>query len=167
VIAPLVVIMGVTGSGKSLIGSALAQSLGVKFVDGDDFHSAENIEKMSSGVPLTDGDRAEWLAALAREIHAARAADRGIVVACSALKRRYRDILRAGARDLNFILLNGTPKLIAERLAHRGGHFMPPSLLNSQLAALEKPAADEQALVYDIANAPEQIVADIVARIAS
>jgi gluconokinase len=89
------------------------------------------------------------------------------VVACSALKRRYRDILRAGARDLNFILLNGTPKLIAERLAHRGGHFMPPSLLNSQLAALEKPAADEQALVYDIANAPEQIVADIVARIAS
>jgi gluconokinase len=167
VIAPLVVVMGVTGSGKSLIGSALAQSLGVTFVDGDDFHSAENIEKMSSGIPLTDGDRAGWLAALAREIHAARAADRGIVVACSALKRRYRDILRAGARDLNFILLNGTPKLIAERLAHRGGHFMPPSLLNSQLAALEKPTADEQALVYDIANAPEQIVADIVARIAS
>jgi gluconokinase len=167
VIAPLVVVMGVTGSGKSLIGSALAQSLGVTFVDGDDFHSAENIEKMSSGIPLTDSDRAEWLAALAREIHAARAAGRGIVVACSALKRRYRDILRAGATDLNFILLNGTPKLIAQRLAHRGEHFMPPSLLNSQLAALEEPTPDERALVYDIANAPAQIVTDIVASIAS
>jgi gluconokinase len=162
--APLFVVMGVAGSGKSLIGAALADSLGVTFVDGDDYHSAKNIEKMSAGVPLTDDDRVEWLRALAAKIRKASESDTGIVVACSALKRRYRDILRAPAPGLQFVFLNGARSLIAQRLAERGGHFMPPSLLDSQLATLEKPTADENAWVCDIDRTPEEIVAEIVTR---
>jgi gluconokinase len=160
----LFVVMGVAGSGKSLIGASLANSLGVDFVDGDNYHSAANIERMSSGVPLTDDDRAQWLGTLAAKIRDARDSDAGIVVACSALKRRYRDILRAGAPDLKFIFLSGPGTLIAKRLANRSGHFMPPSLLDSQLAALEEPTPDENAWVCDIAKAPEELVAEIIAR---
>ena len=162
--APLFVVMGVTGAGKSVVGAALAQFLGVEFVDGDDFHSAANIARMSAGIPLTDEDRAEWLGVLAGKIRRARDGGGGIVVACSALKRKYRDILRAGAPELKFILLEGSRSLIAERITQRAGHFMPPSLLDSQLATLEQPAPDERAWAFDIGKTPEEIVATIVAR---
>jgi gluconokinase len=160
----LFVVMGVAGSGKSLIGAALANSLDVDFVDGDDYHSAANIARMASGIPLTDDDRAAWLGTLGAMIRDAKDSGAGIVVACSALRRRYRDILRASAPELQFIFLNGAPTLIANRLADRGGHFMPASLLDSQLATLEEPTPDESAWVCDIRKSPEEIVAEIVAR---
>jgi gluconokinase len=160
----LFVVMGVAGSGKSVIGAALANSLGVDFVDGDDYHSAANIGRMASGTPLTDDDRAAWLGTLGAIIRDAKDSGAGIVVACSALRRRYRDILRTGAPELQFIFLRGAPTLIAKRLADRGGHFMPPSLLDSQLATLEEPTPDESAWVCDIRKSPEEIVAEIVAR---
>ena len=158
------VVMGVAGSGKSVIGAAFARALGVDFVEGDSFHSVRNIERMSSGIALTDDNRAEWLRAIALRIREARRAGTGLVVACSALKRSYRDVLRTEAPGLQFIFLTGQRTLIAERLANRGGHFMPPSLLDSQLATLEEPALDESAWVCDITKPPAEIVASLVAR---
>ena len=154
--------MGVAGSGKSVIGAALARALDVDFVEGDDFHSRENIAKMSAGVPLSDEDRAGWLRALASRLRNAKAAGTGVVVACSALKRSYRDVLRGGAKDVRFIYLKGPRALITQRLTTRGGHFMRPSMLDSQFSTLEDPAADEQAWVVDITRPPEEIVADLV-----
>src|ERR1700686_657339 len=124
--------MGVAGSGKSLIGAALARALGIEFVEGDEYHSAENVDRMSRGVPLTDKDRARWLHALAGRIREAMDAGTGLVMSCSALRRSYRDILRAEASDLRFVFLKGERELISERLRGRRGHFMPPSLLDSQ-----------------------------------
>ncbi|MFL5601062.1 MAG: gluconokinase [Gemmatimonadaceae bacterium] len=162
----LYVVMGVSGSGKSVVGAALARALDIDFVEGDDFHSPENIERMSSGIPLSDDDRAGWLRTLANQIHAAKNAGTGIVLSCSALKRSYRDILRAEADDLQFIFLHGSPELIAERIARRGGaHFMSPSLLYSQFAALEEPSRDEGVWMCDITESPEEIVAELIARI--
>ncbi len=160
----LYVVMGVAGSGKSLIGAAFARALGVDFVEGDEYHPAENVRRMSSGVPLTDEDRAGWLRALAARIGEARATGTGLVVTCSALKRSYRDVLRAEADDLQFVFLRGPRALIAERLASRRGHFMPPSLLDSQFATLEEPSADEQAWVCDVRESPQDLVAALVAR---
>ncbi len=154
--------MGVSGSGKSTIGIALARALGVDYVEGDEHHPPENVRKMSAGIPLTDADRAGWLGSLALRIHAAKESGAGLVVSCSALKRSYRDILRAEAPDLQFVFLRGDKELLVERLAGRRGHFMPASLLDSQLATLEEPGADERALVCDISDAPETIVADLV-----
>jgi gluconokinase len=151
--------MGVAGSGKSVIGAALAHALGVEFVEGDQYHSAESVERMSRGVPLTDADRAQWLRSLAARIREARDAGTGLVMSCSALKRSYRDILRAEANDMRFVFLKGERTLIAERLARRRGHFMPPSLLDSQLATLEEPSPDENAWVCDIRKSPEELVA--------
>jgi gluconokinase len=159
----LYVIMGVAGSGKSVVGAALAHALGVEFVEGDQYHSAANVERMSKGVPLTDEDRVEWLRSLATRIREARDAGAGLVIACSALKRSYRDILRAGAGDLRFVFLKGERTLLAERLAGRRGHFMPPSLLESQLATLEEPSPDENAWVCDINMSPQELVAALVA----
>lgn len=156
-------VMGVAGSGKSVIGAAFASALGVEFVEGDRYHSAENVERMARGVPLTDDDRAEWLRSLAVRISEARRAGTGLVISCSALKQSYRDILRAEASDLRFVFLKGDRSLIAERLAGRRGHFMPPSLLDSQLAALEEPSAGEGAWVCDISKSPQDIVAALVA----
>ena len=156
--------MGVSGSGKSLIGAAFARELGVDFVDGDDYHSAANVARMASGIPLTDDDRAEWLRSLAERIRNAKNSGAGLVVSCSALKRSYRDILHGAASDLRFIFLQGPGALLAERLASRRGHYMPPSLLDSQLATLEKPSPDEQAWVCDMRESPEDIVAALVAR---
>ena len=156
--------MGVSGSGKSLIGALLARALGVEFVEGDAYHSPENVARMSAGVPLTDEDRQVWLAAIAARLDEARRAGLGLVVSCSALKRRYRDMLRAGNADVQFVYLNGARGLLEQRLAGRRGHFMPAALLDSQLAALEPPAADEHALVCDIGDPPEVIVAGLVAR---
>jgi gluconokinase len=160
----LYVVMGVSGSGKSVIGAAFAHALGGDFVEGDDYHTTANIERMASGIPLTDDDRAEWLRSLAERIREAKDSGTGLVVSCSALKRSYRDILRGAASQLQFVLLQGPRALLAERLASRGGHYMPPSLLESQLATLEEPSADEQAWVCDIRDSPEDIVAALTVR---
>ena len=159
------VVMGVAGSGKSLIGSALAHALGVEFVEGDDHHPAENVARMAAGIPLTDEDRVGWLRSIAGRIREARADGVGLVVACSALRRRYRDFLRteSGVADLRFVLLRGERSLIADRLTSRRGHFMPPSLLESQLDALEEPASDEDAWVCDVSRTPDEIVDSLVA----
>jgi gluconokinase len=157
-------VMGVSGSGKSLIGGALAHALGIDFVEGDKYHPAENVERMSRGIPLTDDDRARWLRSLAERIREAKDAGAGLVVSCSALKRSYRDILRANARELRFVFLKGESALIAERIAGRRGHFMPPSLLESQFAILEEPAPDENAWVCDIRESPQDLVAALVTR---
>lgn len=156
--------MGVSGSGKSLIGSALARALGVDFVEGDDYHPAENIERMSSGIPLTDENRVQWLRSLAGRIREANNAVTGLVMTCSALKRSYRDLLRAEASELRFVFLRGERAVIAARLAGRRGHYMPPSLLDSQLATLEEPSSDEDVWVCDISESPKDLVATLVAR---
>jgi gluconokinase len=155
--------MGVAGSGKSVIGAALAHALGIEFVEGDVYHSPENVERMSRGVPLTDDDRARWLRSLAARIREAKDAGTGLVMSCSALKRSYRATLRAETSDLRFVFLKGQRALIAARLAGRRGHFMPPSLLDSQLATLEEPSPDEKALVCDIRKSPQEIIAALVA----
>jgi gluconokinase len=155
--------MGVAGSGKSVVGAALAHALGVEFVEGDRYHSALNVERMSRGIPLTDDDRAQWLRLLAERISEARLAGRGLVIACSALKRSYRDVLRAGASNVRFVFLEGDRALIADRIARRSGHFMPPSLLDSQLATLEAPSSDENAWVCDVRKSPRELVAALVA----
>jgi gluconokinase len=156
--------MGVAGSGKSTIGAALARALDVGFVEGDDYHPPENVKRMAAGVPLTDEDRSGWLRALARRLREAADAGTGLVMTCSALKRSYRDVLRAGAADVRFVFLRGPQTLIADRLANRRGHFMPASLLDSQFATLEEPSPDEGAWVCDIRESPEALVATLVAR---
>jgi len=162
----LYVVMGVSGSGKSLIGATFARALDVDFVEGDEYHPAQNVARMAAGIPLTDDDRLPWLRALARRIRDAKNAGAGLVVACSALKRSYRDILRheSGAPELQFVFLRGPRALIAERLPGRGGHFMPPTLLDSQFATLEEPSRDEHAWVANINDSPEDLVAALVAR---
>lgn len=157
------VVMGVSGSGKSLIGALLAAALGLEFVEGDAYHPPENVARMSAGIALTDEDRQSWLAAIAARLDAARRSGVGLVVSCSALKRSYRDVLRAG-RDVQFVYLEGNRSLLEQRLARRRGHFMPSSLLDSQLAILEPPAADEEAWVCDISQPPDVIVAGLVTR---
>ena len=161
------VVMGVAGAGKSVVGALLAHALGVDFVEGDDYHPPENRHRMSIGIPLTDDDRRGWLLLLAARLKQAKDTGRGVVMSCSALKRSYRDLLRSEAGEVRFIYLRGPRDLLAERLAHRPGHFMPPSLLDSQLATLEEPTADEGAWVYDISDAPEKIVAALVERVSS
>ncbi|QBE67286.1 gluconokinase [Pseudoduganella lutea] len=150
--------MGVAGCGKSSVGAALAERLGVRYVEGDRYHSPENVAKMSAGVPLTDGDRLHWLASLQGEIRDAMARGEGIVVACSALKRRYRDLLREGVPGLRFAHLAGTRELIEARMSARVGHYMPLSLLDSQFAALEPLQPDEAGIVLDIAEGVTQLV---------
>lgn len=150
--SPLVV-MGVSGSGKSLIGALLARALGRPFVDGDSLHPAANVAKMSSGRPLDDVDRMPWLDAVAATL-----VD-GTVVACSALRRAYRDRIRAGVPDAVFIQLNADAGLIAQRMASREGHFMPVSLLASQLAAFEPLQTGEPGVVVDVAASPDVVLA--------
>ena len=161
--AGVIVIMGVCGCGKSTVGQQLAAALGVEFVEGDQFHPAENVARMAAGVPLTDADRQAWLSTLSQQLAAAKRAGRGLVLSCSALKRSYRDSLRRGAPDLKFVHLSGSPELLAQRMTNRAGHYMPASLLASQLAILEAPGADENALSFDVAQAPAAIVAALMA----
>ncbi|MEU8569740.1 gluconokinase [Streptomyces pathocidini] len=151
--APLVVVMGVSGSGKTTIGSALADRLGVPYAEADDFHPPRNIAKMSAGTPLDDRDRRPWLDAIGAWL-----ADHGSggVVSCSALKRRYRDRLRQAAPEVFFVHLNGTFELIAHRLADRRGHFMPARLLRSQFEDLEPLGADENGATVPIEGTPEE-----------
>jgi len=152
----VVVVMGVSGSGKTTVGTALADALGVEYAEADNFHSPENIAKMSAGTPLTDEDRWPWLRSIAEWIREHEKT--GGVVTSSALKREYRDLLRTGG-DTWFLHLNGSHELIAGRLASRKGHFMPASLLDSQLAALEPLESDEPGLVVDAADPSAELVA--------
>jgi gluconokinase len=163
---PRVVVMGVSGCGKSTVGQALAERLGVNFVEGDALHTEHNVAKMAAGIPLTDADRHGWLQAVAEQLANPTAEALGVVAACSALKRRYRDQLRAGAPDLCFVHLHGDPALLARRMADRPGHYMPPSLLQSQLDALEPLQADETAIVLDIEQPAQKLVEAVLRRLA-
>ncbi|MEQ6292452.1 gluconokinase [Vogesella sp. GCM10023246] len=158
-----IVIMGVAGCGKSHIGQALAAALGAAFIEGDSFHPPENIALMSAGVPLDDQHRQGWLQSLAAQLAAGHAS--GSVLACSALKRRYRDILRSADPDILFVHLAGSVEQIAPRMQQRGAHFMPISLLASQFADLEPPAADENALTVNVGEAPDAITQRILDRL--
>lgn len=162
---PLLVVMGVSGSGKSTIGALLAERLGVPFLDADDLHPITNVDKMSAGVPLTDDDRWPWLARVGEAVAAASAT--GIVVACSALKRTYRDAIRAQAPEAQFVYLDGSRELLASRLGDREGHFMPATLLDSQLEALEPLAADESGATVGIADDPPGIVKAVAEALAA
>jgi gluconokinase len=155
-------VMGVSGSGKSTIGAQLARALALPFGDADTFHPAANVRKMSAGIPLTDEDRWPWLDALGAWL-AAQAG--GGVIACSALKRIYRDRLRAAVPGLRILHLSGQPGMITARQAAREGHFMPPSLMASQFATLEPPAPDEAALVLDITAPPEVLILQATAQL--
>jgi gluconokinase len=156
------VVMGVSGSGKSTIADRLAMRLGWRYEDGDKYHPPANVAKMSAGQPLTDEDRWPWLQAIADEIDRTCKASERAVVACSALKHAYRDILVHGRDDVRIVFLNGTQDLIADRLAARKGHFMPPGLLTSQFKTLEPPQAGERPITVSIAPPVEAIVDDII-----
>src|ERR1700732_4117855 len=159
------VVMGVSGSGKSTIADKLAERLGWTYEDGDKFHPASNVAKMSAGHPLTDEDRGPWLQAIGGEIDRVCKAGQHVVIACSALKRAYRDIVVHGRDDVRIVYLNGTEKLIAGRLAARKGHFMPPGLLDSQFKTLEPPGADENPVAVSIDASVDAIVGDIVGKL--
>jgi gluconokinase len=152
----LVVVMGVTGSGKSTVGTVLAERMGVPFADADDFHSAANVAKMRAGVPLDDADRLPWLRAIGEWLAAHH--ESGAVVTCSALKRTYRDTLREAAPDVVFLHLTGDMEVVRQRVAHRPGHFMPESLVQSQFDALEDLQEGEQGVVIDLDLPVDEIV---------
>jgi carbohydrate kinase (thermoresistant glucokinase family) len=164
----IVVLMGVSGCGKSTIGGVLTGRLGWPLAEGDDLHPAENVAKMAAGHPLTDEDRWPWLQRIRDWIEDREAAGESGIVTCSALKRRYRDVLRGGDADdpnVAFAYLHGTRDLLLARLAGRHGHFMPASLLDSQLADLEPPSPDERAIGVDIAQPPAVQAAVIVEKL--
>lgn len=161
---PVLVLMGVSGSGKSTVGRLLSAELGWDFAEGDRMHPPANVRKMAAGHPLDDEDRWPWLARVAGWVHAHTAQGRPGIVACSALKRRYRDVLR-GDRVV-FVYLAGTKEQIARRVAARHGHFMPPALLNSQFADLEPPGGDEEAITVGLLGPPAQQAREIMSRLA-
>jgi gluconokinase len=161
-IPAVVIVMGVSGSGKSTIGALLASRLRWEFEDADQFHPASNIDKMQSGIPLTDEDRRPWLDAIAAWIDKTRRTSGHGVIACSALKRRYRDVLIGDRTDVRLVYLQGDEILIARRIATRHEHFMPQSLLHSQFEAIEEPGADEKPIVVSIELQPREIVARIL-----
>jgi gluconokinase len=165
--ASRVCVMGVSGAGKTVVGTLLADALAVPFLEGDALHPPENVRRMAQGIPLTDDDRRGWLGAIADRIAEARRTSSGLVVACSALKRAYRDVLRGADGALRFVHLTGDPGLIRQRMGQRVGHYMPASLLDSQLATLEVPGVDEHAWTFDVADSPPAIVARIVERLAA
>jgi len=150
-----IVVMGVAGCGKSTVGAALAERLGAEFLDGDALHPQANIDKMASGTPLNDTDRALWLAEIGRRFSTS---DAPLVIACSALKRAYRDLIRQGDPSVVFVHLHGSRELLNERMNNRPGHFMPPSLLNSQLATLEPLENDENGILLSTAISLPQVV---------
>lgn len=158
----VIVVMGVSGSGKTTVGRLLAADLGWTFYEGDDAHPADNLRKMAAGTPLTDADRLPWLRELRRLIESCLAAREDAVLACSALKESYREILAGGLDGVCFVHLTGDPVLIAERLEHRQGHFMKAGMLASQLAVIEPP---EDGISVEVEGSPEEIVAEIRRRL--
>jgi gluconokinase len=163
----VVVVMGVSGSGKTTVAAMLAGALHCPFLEGDELHPPANVEKMRSGTPLTDADRLPWLRKIAQEIDGWRDRQESGVVTCSALKRAYRDILVGDRRDVRLVYLKGSRDLIQRRMAARHEHFMPVALLDSQFATLEEPASDEHAIVVDVGGQPAEIVADILRQLRS
>ncbi|HLI13096.1 MAG TPA: gluconokinase [Alphaproteobacteria bacterium] len=158
----ILVVMGVSGSGKTSVGRKLAEALGAAFVEGDRYHPPSNVAKMSAGTPLTDEDRWPWLRALRDAMDALHVAGRDVVATCSALKQSYRNLLAEDRPHLRFVYLKGSEALIGERLKRRKGHFMPPELLHSQFVALEEP---RDAITVDITPPVDDIVAAILARL--
>ena len=161
----IVVVMGPCGCGKTTVGGAVATRIRGHFIEGDEFHPPENKAKMEAGTPLNDDDRAPWLDAIAKEARARSSAETPIVIACSALKRIYRDRLRKAGGGVTFVLLTGTDQLLRTRMEAREDHFMPPSLLDSQLEALEPPGEDENAIIIDITPGPEALADGIVKKL--
>ena len=157
--------MGVSGSGKTTIGEALAARLGWPYEEGDKLHPEANVAKMRAGIPLTDADRAPWLAAVAARIDQRRRDGKGGIVSCSALKRAYRRAIIGARKGVRLVYLRGDQTLIAQRMAARRHHFMPPSLLQSQFETLEEPGPDEAPIVVDVAPPPAEIVATILRRL--
>ena len=155
----IIVLMGVSGSGKTTVGRILSDRLGWRFVDADDFHPASNVQKMRSGAPLTDEDRWPWLDRLNTLLRAEQSDGRDVIIGCSALKARYRERLSAGLADVRLVHLKGGFELIESRLKARRGHYMPPTLLASQFAALEEP---EEALVLDIGAEPQTLASQLI-----
>ena len=171
IVPEVLVVMGVSGSGKTTVATLLAERLGWPFAEGDDFHPPANVAKMHGGTPLTDADRLPWLQAIAGWIDARRAAGSGGIVSCSALKRAYRNILIGERRDVRLIYVRGSHALIGARIAARQDHFMPASLLESQFDTLEEPTADERPIIADAGLTPaamvEQVLAGLAARVSS
>jgi gluconokinase len=161
-----VIIFGVSGAGKTTVGELLARELGWHFYEADDFHPRANVEKMRSGVPLTDEDRWPWLDRLREQIERSIAASENAVLACSALKRAYRERLRASA-EVKFVFLRGDYALIEEQLRQRRGHFMDPALLRSQFSDLEEPRPDEEALTIELGRTPQELVQEIKTKLRS
>jgi gluconokinase len=158
----IVVVMGVSGSGKTTVAKLLADALKCPFLEGDSLHPAPNVAKMSSGTPLTDADRLPWLSRIAGEIDSWRRRGQSGVVTCSALKRSYRNILIGNRTDVTLAYLKGSRDLIERRMSARHEHFMPVALLDSQFATLEEPTPDEHPIVVDVGGAPPEIAAEIV-----
>lgn len=161
---PLLVVMGVSGSGKSTVGELLAADLDIPFADADDLHPEANVRKMAAGHPLNDDDRWPWLQRVGEAL--AEAEETGLVIACSALKRSYREAILAAEPRAHFVLLDGPRELLEQRMGHRRGHFMPTTLLDSQLATLEPLAADEPGVTVSVDQTPDQIVAETRAKLA-
>ena len=161
----IIVVMGVSGSGKTTVAAMLAGRLKVHFLEGDELHPPANVQKMRSGTPLSDEDRWPWLNAIAARIDEWRAAGDGGVVTCSALKRAYRRIIVGDRREVALVYLKGSPELIHHRMAQRHEHFMPVALLDSQFKTLEEPGPDERPIVVDVAPSPAALVATIVSKL--
>ncbi|WP_254065928.1 MULTISPECIES: gluconokinase [unclassified Acidisoma] len=161
------IFMGVSGSGKSTIAAGVAEKLGLQMLEGDDLHPAANIAKMSAGTPLTDEDRWPWLRIIAGKIAAWRQNGMEGIVTCSSLRRSYRDVLRAGHDDVLFVYLKGSRALLLDRMQHRTRHFMPASLLDTQLATLEEPGADEAAVTIEMGPPPDEVVTNVLKALAA
>jgi carbohydrate kinase (thermoresistant glucokinase family) len=161
----VIVVMGVSGSGKTTVAKGLAAAEGWTILEGDSFHPPANVAKMASGIPLTDEDRWPWLRAIAAAIDAFRARGESAVVACSALRRVYRDILIGDRPDVRLVYLRGSQALIAERMKARKGHFMPPALLDSQFRTLEEPGPGENPITVEVGGTPDDIVRAIMERL--
>jgi gluconokinase len=158
----IAIVMGVSGSGKTTVSKLLAAALGCQFQEGDALHPHANVEKMRSGVPLTDADRMPWLRKIAEDIDGWRARDESGVLTCSALKRSYRDIIIGDRPGVSLVYLKGSYDLISRRIAARRDHFMPAALLDSQFATLQEPTPDEHPITVDVAGQPSEIAAEVM-----